>query len=533
MATNFDAIIIGAGHNGLVTAAYLAKAGRKILVLERRPVIGGIVVTEEVFPGFKYPTCNHLCGSFSRNVIDELELTKYGLEFLPLDPLLFAPLPEGDSLLVMRDPVKVAEQISRFSKPDASRIGSFIALLRELTGFLSVLINTPLPHGTRSKALELSALIKLGWRFHRLSEREMYEFLRILPMSVADFLNEQFETEILKASLAAGGIFGTSLGPRAQGTSYVFLQHHLGGSNGIFPTVSFAQGGMSELPAAIARAAERYGAKIRTNAEVERIVTTDGNASGIVLRNGDEFSATTIISSADVKNTFLRLVEPTYLDPHFLLQVQNIKSRGSSAKVNLALDRPPNFRCVAGANSCDPLKGVIHIGPTLDYLERAADDAKYGRFSKHPFLQMIIPSLNDPSLAPPGKHVVSVWMQYAPYRLKEGNWRDQREALGDQVVNLINDYAPGFKDSILHQQVLTPLDLEETFSLTEGHIYHAELSLDQIFFMRPIPGWARYRTPIKNLYLCGSGTHPGGGVTGLPGRNAASEILKDLKQKRR
>jgi phytoene dehydrogenase-like protein len=532
VATSFDVIVIGAGHNGLVTAAYLAKAGRKVLVLERRPVIGGIVATEEVFPGFKFPTCAHLCGSFSRDIIDELELKKYGLELLELEPPVFAPL-ENDCLIMPRNPAQLAEQISRFSKADASQIDRFAVRIRAFTGFLRTLINAPLPDGTRSTALDVSELIKLGWRFHRFGEREMYEFLRVLPMSMADFLNEQFETEILKASLAAGGILGTSFGPRAQGTTYVFLHHQLGAATGIFPSVAFPRGGMGELPAAIARAAEHYGTTVRTNAEVQRIITNETDATGVLLQNGEELYAATVVSSADVKNTFLKLVEPTYLDPHFLLGVRNIKSRGTCAKVNLALERPPNFRGFAAGHSSDHLKSIIHIGPTLDYLERAADDAKYGRFSSHPFLQVLIPSLTDASLAPPGKHVMSVWMQYAPYRLKEGTWRDQRGVLGDRVVNLIDDYAPGFKDLILHRQVLTPLDLEEIFSLTEGHIYHAELSLDQIFFMRPISGWARYRTPIKNLYVCGSGTHPGGDVTGLPGRKAATQILNDLKQKQR
>jgi phytoene dehydrogenase-like protein len=354
----------------------------------------------------------------------------------------------------------------------------------------------------------------------------MYEFLRILPMSVADLLNEWFETDVLKASLAASGILGSFVGPRAQGTSFVFLYHQLGESNGAFRTSGFVRGGIGNLAMAISQAAQRFGAKIQTGVEVTQILAKNGIATGVVLENGEEISGTAIISSADIKRTFLRLIEPTYLDPEFLLQVKNIRSRGTVAKINFALDALPQFNSAQGQSSSANLGGVIHIGPTLDYLEQASDDAKYGRFSRKPFLEITIPSVADPSLAPSGKHVMSVWMQYAPYHLRDGSWDAKRDALGDTVVSIIEDYAPGFKNSILHRQVLTPLDLEQTFALTEGCIYHAEMSLDQMFFMRPIPGWARYSTPIENLYLCGSGTHPGGGITGLPGYFAAKRILQ-------
>ena len=522
---NYDAIIIGAGHNGLVTAAYLAKSGKQVLVLERRPMIGGIAATEEIFPDFKYSTCAHLAGAFSSDIIAELELKKHGLEILPLDPLIFAPVSEGKSFLFPRQHSDIAEAIGRHSRADATKFESFSVLVKKLTAFLRSLNNLPLPGGTNSGSLNLSELVKLGWRFHRLGEREMYEFLRILPMSIADLTNEWFETDVLKASLAAGGILGSFVGPRAQGTAFVFLYHQLGESNGAFRTSGFVRGGIGNLPQAIARAAQHFGAKIKTGAEVARILTKSGTATSVVLENGEEISGTAIISSTDTKRTFLQLIEPTYLDPEFLLQVKNIRSRGTVAKINFALDTLPKFK---GAPEPVPstLGGVIHIGATLDYLERAADDAKYGRFSRQPFLEITVPSLADPSLAPPGKHVMSVWMQYAPYHLRDSNWAAERDALGDTVVNIIEDYAPGFKNSILHRQVLTPLDLEQTFGLTEGCVYHAEMSLDQIFFMRPVAGWARYTTPIENLYLCGSGTHPGGGITGLPGSYAAKRILQ-------
>jgi phytoene dehydrogenase-like protein len=364
--------------------------------------------------------------------------------------------------------------------------------------------------------------VKIGWKFHRLGEKEMYEFLRILPMSVADLLNEWFENDLLKAALAGSGMLASFAGPRQQGTAFNMLHHQLGQSNGALRTAGFIRGGIGNLSQALARAAQQSGAEIRTSADVAKIVTKDGAAVGVVLQNGDQIDAAAIVSNADAKRTFFNLVEPTYLDPHFLLQVRNIRSRGTVAKINLALDTLPKFL----NNPPEALGGIIHIGPTLDYLERAADDAKYGRFSKQPFLEITIPSISDPSLAPAGKHVMSVWMQSAPHKLRESNWHERRDALGDAVANVIETYAPGFKSSILHRQVLTPLDLEDSYGLTGGHLYHAEMALDQIFFMRPVPGWSRYHTPIDNLFLCGSGTHPGGGITGLPGYYAAKTILK-------
>jgi phytoene dehydrogenase-like protein len=522
---SYDAIIIGAGHNGLVTAAYLAKAGKKVLVLERRPLVGGVAATEEVFPGFKFSTCAHLADPFSHEIIADLDLKKYGFELLALDAL-FAPSVKGNSLLIPRDPAKAAAEIERHSKSDAHNYQPFCTLARHLSAFLRTLYGVPLPDRANHGSFNPAELLRLGWKFHRLGEKEMYEFLRILPMSMADLLNEWFESDLLKAALAGGSALASFVGPRQQGTAFNFLHHQLGASNGALRAASFVRGGIGSLPQAIARAAEHFGVKIQTGAEVIRILTKSGSATGVVLQSGDEISATVIISSVDIKRTFLRLIEPTYLDPEFLLKVKNIRSRGTVAKINFALDTLPKFKSAPDPQSSAALGGVIHIGPTIDYLERAADDAKYGRFSRQPFLEITIPSVADPSLAPAGKHVMSVWMQSAPYQLRESNWNNQRDVLGDAVVNVIEDYAPGFKNSILHRQVLTPLDLEQVYGLTGGHPYHAEIALDQIFFMRPVAGWARYHSPIENLYVCGSGTHPGGGLTGLPGYYAAKEILK-------
>ena len=521
---NYDAIIIGAGHNGLVTAAYLAKAGKKVLVVEQRPIVGGIAATEEIFPGYKYSTGAHLAGQLSPEIIEDLELKRHGLEMLPLDPLILALNPAGMSLIIPKEPAKAVEAIGHLSKTDAAKFQSFCSLIRNLSSFLRTLYGLPMPDRSSAESFNPMDLIKVGWKFHRLGEKEMYEFLRVLPMSMTDLLNEWFESELFKAAIAAGGLSGSFVGPHQQGTAYMFLHHQIGEANGAFRTAGFVRGGIGNLAQALARAAQQRGVEIKTGADVVRVITKSGVATGIVLQNGDEISADVVISNADVKRTFLKLVEPTYLDPLFLLQVKNIRARGTVARVNLALDRLPNFKGLEDGAAA--LGGVIQIGPTLEYLERAADDAKYGRFSHRPFLEITIPSVTDPSLAPAGKHVMSIWMQSAPYHLRESTWDQQRDPLGDAVINTVEAYAPGFKNSILHRHVASPLDLECTFNLTEGHLYHAELALDQIFFMRPVPGWSRYHTPIGNLYLCGSGTHPGGGITGLSGYYAAKEILK-------
>jgi len=528
----YDAIIIGAGHNGLVTGAYLAKSGKKVLVLERRPIVGGITTTEEIFPGFKFSACAHLAGSFAQEIIVDLDLQKHGLQILPLNPLLFAPSLRGHSLIIPADFTLATEAIARHSKTDGQRFATFCSLLKRMSAFLLNLYALPLPDRAAPGNSSPLELIKAAWKFHRLGEKERYEFLRILPMSVADLLDGWFENDLLKASLAASGLLGSFVGPRQQGTAFALLHHQLGQSNGALRTAGFVRGGIGMLAQALARAAEQSGAEIRTAAEVANIVTKDGAVTGVVLQDGEEIDASMVVSGADVKRTLLNLVEPTYLDPHFLLQVRNIRSRGTVAKVNLALASLPSFRGSVNHDGPTHLGGIIHIGPTLDCLERAADDAKYGRFSKQPFLEITIPTIADPTLAPAGKHVMSIWMQYAPYHLREASWNEQREALGDAVVNQIDEYAPGFRNLILHRQVLTPLDLEKHYGLTGGHLYHAEMSLDQIFFMRPVPGWSRYHTPMENLFLCGSGAHPGGGITGLPGYYAAKEILKSWPKQR-
>jgi phytoene dehydrogenase-like protein len=522
---NYDAIIIGAGHNGLVAGAYLARAGKKILLLERRSIVGGIAATEEIFPGYKVPTCAHLAGTFSKKIISDLELERHGLELLPLSPLLFAPAQDGSGLVIPRELPNAAEEIARHSKSDAERFQPFCELFKRLSEFLAALYQAPLRNKANPSHFQLAKFLELAWNFHRLGEKDMHEFLRILPMSIADLLNEWFKSDLLKGALAGRAMLVSFVGPRQQGTAFNFLHHQLGESNGALPRAGFVRGGIGRLTEALNAAAKSHGAELRRDAEVTKIITANGLATGVVLKSGEEIRAERIVSSADVKQTLLGLVEPTALDPHFLQQVKNIRSRGTVAKINLALDGLPRFSSADQA----ALGGIIHIGPSLNYLERASDDAKYGRFSKRPFLEITIPSIADPSLAPAGKHVMSIWMQSAPYELRESNWYAEREALGDAVVHTIEEYAPGFSNTLLYRQVLTPLDLEETYRLTQGHAHHAEMALDQIFFMRPIPGWSAYQMPINNLYLCGSGTHPGGGITGLPGYYAAREVLKNWR----
>jgi phytoene dehydrogenase-like protein len=522
----YDIVIIGAGHNGLVTAAYLARAGKKVLVLERRAIVGGAAVTEEIYPGFQYLTCASVC-CLHPLLLRELELQKHGAEMIPYDPLVLAPTPNGAAFLAWRAPARTVEEIARLSEKDATNYPRFAALVHRLADLLGGWLLRPPPDMAGIGRVDVLELLKFGLKFRRLGKIEMREALRVFPTSIADFLNEWFETEVLKAALAAAGILGAFAGPRSQGTTSLFLYHQLGGSSGAFRGWGFVRGGMGNLSEAIARAARRYGAEIRTTAEVAMVRIQDGAATGVVLKSGEEIPAAVVVSNADAKTTFLRLANPMDLAPHFVRQVQNIRSRGACAKVNLALDKLPRFRGVPSDRLEIYLRGLIHIGPTLEHLERAYDDAKYGDFSKRPFLEITIPSLTDTVLAPPGKHVMSILMQYAPYRLRRGNWQTRREELGDLVVDTVAEYASDFKNSILHRQVLTPPDLEEIYGLTEGNFHHGEMALDQIFLMRPVPGWARYRTPVKNLYLCGSSAHPGGGVTGAPGYNAAREILKD------
>ena len=522
--SHYDVIVIGGGHNGLVNAAYLARAGRKVLVLERRHLLGGAAVTEEIYPGFKFSVASYVVSLLRPEIIRELDLPRHGLEILPLDGT-FTPMPNGDYLWRVNDHAKTRREIARHSRVDAEAYEEYGKAMVEMGRFVKPILTMTPPDPTSLDVRGLKDLFGLGRRFRNLPEQDKYNQVQLMTMSAVDFLDQWFETDVLKATMSASGIIGTFLGVRSPGTAYVLLHHYMGEIDGAFRSWGLSRGGTGAISNAIGSAARDAGAEIRTEAAVSTILVKDGTATGVVLENGDTVTATIVCSSLDPRQTFTKLVGHEHLPPDFVEDVNRYKYRGSSGKVNLALDALPDFTCSPGPGT--HLRGAISISPGVDYMERAYDEAKYGRYSRRPYIDMVIPSLTDPSVAPPGKHVMSCFVQYAPYHLREGSWDDCRDAFGDTVIDTIAEYAPNIRNIILHRQVLTPLDIERTFGLSEGNIFQGELTLEQLFFLRPAPGWAGYRTPIRKLYMCGSATHPGGGIMGAPGRNAAMRILAD------
>ena len=525
--SKYDVVVIGGGHNGLVNAAYLARAGKKVIVLERRHVLGGAAVTEEVFPGFKFSVCSYVVSLLRPEIIRDLDLPRHGLEILPLDGTL-TPMPNGDHLWRVNDHGKTHREIARHSKLDAEAYDEFGKAMQAMCRFVKPILSMVPPDPATLNPKELMKLLFIGRRFQGMTSEDKYNQVQLMTMSAVDFLDQWFETDVLKATMSASGIIGTFLGVRSPGTAYVLLHHYMGEIDGAFRSWGFARGGTGAISNAIADAAREAGAEIRTASGIAQIIVKAGKARGVVLANGDEIQADIVSSSVDPRLTFIQFIENGNLPNDFLDEVRRYKFRGSSGKVNLALDGLPSFTCMPGPGA--HLRGAISISPSVEYMEKAYDDAKYGRYSRRPYIDMVIPTLTDPSVAPPGKHVMSCFVQYAPYKLRPGmNWDDQKEAFGNNVIDTIAEYAPNIKNIILHKQVLTPLDLERDFGLSEGNIFQGELSLEQLFFLRPVPGYAQFRTPIKNLYLCGSATHPGGGIMGAPGRLAALEILKDFK----
>ncbi|HET6446187.1 MAG TPA: NAD(P)/FAD-dependent oxidoreductase [candidate division Zixibacteria bacterium] len=520
----YDAIIIGGGHNGLVNAAYLARAGKRVLVLESRHLVGGATVTEEIFPGFNYTVMSYVVSLLRPEVVRELELPKHGLRILPLESTL-TPLPDGDYLYRDGDHFQTLRNIARFSARDAEAYEEYGRTMYFMAKAVKYILGIVPPDPTSLRPKDLRGLLGLYRHFTGLSEEDLHTLVRLMTMSAAEFLERWFESEPLKATLSASGIIGTFLGPRSPGTAYVLLHHYMGEIDGQFRAWGFAKGGTGGIAMAIARAAQHHGAEIRTDARVSNVIVKSGRATGVALENGDEYEAKVIVSSLDPRRTFLDLLEPGQLPTETIEAIGKYKSRGSSAKVNLALDKAPELACLPGTGR--HLAGAISISPSIDYLETAYDEAKYGSFSTKPYIDIIMPSMIDPGMAPPGKHIMSCFVQYAPYNLAEGTWEDQREALGDCVVETLSQYIPSLKEIILHRQVVTPLDIERMTGLSEGNIFQGELSLSQLLFLRPAAGLAQYRTPIKGYYQCGSGTHPGGGITGAPGRLAALEILGD------
>jgi phytoene dehydrogenase-like protein len=527
MTQHYDVIVIGGGHNGLVNAAYLAKAGKKVLVLERRHVLGGAAVTEEIIPGFLFSECSYVVSLLRPEIIRELDLPRHGLEILPLDGT-FSPMPDGNHLWRMNDHAKSIREIRRHSRVDAEAYDEFSKMMTPMCRFVKPMLSMVPPDPTTLNPRDLKQLHFLMQRFRELSSDERYTLIQLMTMSSADFLDQWFETDVLKATMSASGIIGTFLGIRSPGTAYVLLHHYMGEIDGAFRSWGFSRGGTGAISNAIAAAAREAGVEIRTKAPVGKIVVKEGRAAGVVLQSGEEISANVISSSVDPHLTFEKFLERSELPADFLEGVRRYKFRGSSGKVNIALDALPEFKSLPGDGA--HLRGAISISPSMEYMERAYDDAKYGHYSRRPYIDMVIPSLTDPSVAPPGKHVLSCFVQYAPYKLAEGTWDDQREAFGDNVIDTISEYAPNIKEIIVGRQILTPLDLEREFGLTQGNIFQGELSLEQLFFLRPVAGWAYYRTPVDNLYMCGSATHPGGGIMGANGRIASQVILKEWKK---
>ena len=527
MGQHYDAIVIGGGHNGLTNAAYLAKAGKKVCVLERRHVLGGAAVTEEIIPGFLFSECSYVVSLLRPEIIRELDLPRHGLEILPLDGT-FTPMPSGDYLWRMNDHGRTVREIRRHSRIDAEAYEEFSKMMTPMCRFVKPILSMIPPDPTTLNPKDLKQLHFLLQRFRGLSSDERYTLVQLMTMSAADFLDQWFETDVLKATMSASGIIGTFLGIRSPGTAYVLLHHYMGEIDGAFRSWGFSRGGTGAISNAIASAAREAGAEIRTKAGVAKILVKNGRVRGVALTSGEELTANVVSSSVDPHLTFEKFLEPSELPGDFLTEVKRYKFRGSSGKVNLALDALPELKCLPGDGP--HLRGAISISPGIEYMERGYDDAKYGHYSRRPYVDMVIPSLTDPSVAPPGKHVLSCFVQYAPYKLAEGTWDEQREAFGDNVIDTLSEYMPNLKKIIVGRQVLTPLDLEREFGLTQGNIFQGELSLEQLFFLRPVPGWAYYKTPVDNLYMCGSATHPGGGIMAAPGRIASQVILKNWKR---
>ncbi|MBT3218259.1 MAG: NAD(P)/FAD-dependent oxidoreductase [Proteobacteria bacterium] len=525
MATKLDAIIVGGGHNGLVCAAYLAKAGRKVLVLERRHIVGGSAVTEEIYPGFRYCSCSYVVSLMRPQIIRDLKLSRFGYEVMPLE-CSFTPQPDGRSLCRWPDPDLNRQEIKKLSPKDADIYPEFGRAMGQLARFTKAIIDENAPEPTSLHPKDLLQLLGFGKRFRELGDDLGDLQFKLLTMSAVDFLKEWFESDELIAPMSCSGIIGTFLGVKSPGTAYVLLHHYMGEIDGASRAWGFARGGNGGLSDAIAASAQHFGAEIRTSTPVQKIIVEKGEAKGVVLENGGELRAKTVISCCDPRLTFSGLVGTEHLPDEFVTAIKRYQFRGSSGKVNLALDRFPEFSCRPGDGP--HVRGDVAIAPSTDYLERAYDDAKYGDFSRRPYLNIVFPSLLDRTMAPPGKHVLSAFVQYAPYEIKEGPeaWPTRREAFGDAVVDTIAEYCPTIKEDILHRQVLTPWDLEQEYGLTEGNIFHGELSLNQLLFQRPAAGWSRYKTPVHHLWLCGSGAHPGGGVMGAPGAMAAQEMLR-------
>jgi len=526
-----DVVIVGAGHNGLVTAAYLAQAGQRVLVLEARDRVGGACTTEETWPGYRVSTAAYVVSLFRPEIVRDLELDRHGYALLPRNPSSFTPFPDGRSLLMGPDPALNRREVSRFSARDAARLPEYEAMLLRIAAAIEpTLLETP-PDPFSRRLSDLWRLGRMGLRFLRLGA-DGPRALEVLTGPARAILDRWFESDELKATLATDAIIGAMASPSMPGTAYVLFHHVMGECNGARGVWGYVRGGMGSLSEALAAAAREKGAEIRCGARVAKVLVREGRAAGVVLEDGSELPARRVVSNADATVTLLGLVGEDHLPGEVVEAVRGIDYSSASLKINLALSALPDFTALPGSAPGPQHRGTIHLCPSLEYMERAYDDARAGRPSAEPILEATIPSVVDPSVAPPGRHLMSMFVQYAPYRLATGSWDDERERFADRCVALMDRYAPGFASSVLHREVLAPPDLERRFGLTGGNIFQGAMPLSQLFSMRPLPGWADYRTPVAGLYLCGAATHPGGGVMGACGYNAAREILRDVRRGR-
>jgi phytoene dehydrogenase-like protein len=520
----YDAIVVGGGHNGLVNGAYLAKAGLKTLIIERRHIVGGAAITEELRPGFWFTTFSYALSLLRPDIIQDLELTKYG--FMPLlMSSTFAPDEHGDYLWLTQDHNQNLKEIGRHSQHDADAYDQYSHDIDMVCQAIKPLLDMVPPDIFSDDPEELLALAGIGHRFKKLPKRVLHNAVRLLTGSAADFLDDYFDSDLLKGYLASSSIIGTKVGPRSQGSGLVLLYHSIGEHDGAFGSWAFHKKGNGGFTQVLARAAQAFGAEIVLESPVEAVITKNGRTTGVALADGTEYYADTVVSALDPRRTFLELVNPRELPDDLVENIQRFRFQGTSSKVNFALDGLPHFPPLG--HKADHFRGFTNIGPSMDYLERAFDDAKYGWYSQHPYIDMAVQSTIDPDMAPPGKHVMSCFIQYTPYQLRESDWDTEKENLGDTVQRTLETFFPGFGDLVLQREIRTPLDIERTVGLSEGNIFAGEFFAPQMFFFRPAPGWSQYRTPIDGYYQCGSGTHPGGCVMGAPGKLAAGQILKD------
>ncbi len=523
-STEYDAIVVGGGHNGLVNGAYLAKAGLRTLILERRHVVGGAAITEELVPGFHFTTFSYALSLLRPDIVHELDLVKHG--FMPiLMPSSFAPMENGDYLLLGQDRDENIKEIMRHSPHDADAMDRYEHDVNRVCQAIKPLLDKAPPNVFGKSPEDLEATAELVSHLRGVEPKVMHDLVRMLTGSAADFLDDYFESDILKGYIASSGIIGTQVGPMSQGSGLVLLYHSMGEHDGHFGAWAFHKGGNGGFTRVLARAAQAYGAQIQLESQVDTVVTSNGRVTGVALADGTELKAGLVVSALDPRRTFLELVEPRELPGELVENIDRFRFQGTSAKVNFALDGLPRYPALGDRS--DQYRGFVNIGPSLTYLERAFDDAKYGRYSQRPYIDGAIQSIVDPDMAPPGKHVMSNFIQYAPYHLKDGDWDTEREKFGDTVQATLESFFPGFGDLVLHREVVTPLDIERTVGLSEGNIFAGEFLAPQMYFFRPAPGWSQYRTPIDGYYQCGSGTHPGGCVMGAPGKLASQQILAD------